>query len=428
VTPVLQVALDFYNTSRAMVVAEEAAAGGAQWLEAGTPLIKSEGLEVVRQLRARFPGHTIIADMKTMDAGRAEVELASKAGADVVGVLGAASDSTIQESVDGAANYGCKIVVDLIGVADPVGRAREAEAMGADYVSIHVAIDDQMRGVSPFEALREVAAAVDIPVAVAGGIHSENAAQAVKAGASIVIVGGSITKAPDAKAATEGILTAMRTGAVVQTEHFKRATASDLLNTLMAVSTANLADAQHRSGELPHISPVVAGVKMAGPAVTVRTYHGDWAKPVEAIDMAQPGEVIVVEAGGLPHVVWGELATHSAAVRKLGGVVIDGGIRDVAEIRRIEFPAFAKHIAPTAWEPKGLGEINVPIKIGGTRINPGDWIVGDDDGVVVVPAKEAVEIANRAMSVLETENRLRREIDAGSTLSELTEMVKWEKR
>ena len=204
-----------------MVVAEEAAAGGAQWLEAGTPLIKSEGLEVVRQLRARFPGHTIIADMKTMDAGRAEVELASKAGADVVGPPAAASDSTIQESVDGAANYGCKIVVDLIGVADPVGRAREAEAMGADYVSIHVAIDDQMRGVSPFEALREVAAAVDIPVAVAGGIHSENAAQAVKAGASIVIVGGSITKAPDAKAATEGILTAMRTGAVVQTEPYQ---------------------------------------------------------------------------------------------------------------------------------------------------------------------------------------------------------------
>ena len=220
----------------------------------------------------------------------------------------------------------------------------------------------------------------------------------------------------------------MRTGAVVATEHFKRATETDLLDTLLKVSTANLADAQHRSGELPHISPVVAGVKMAGPAVTVRTYHGDWAKPVEAIDMAQPGEVIVVEAGGLPHVVWGELATHSAAVRKLGGVVIDGGIRDVAEIRRIEFPAYARHIAPTAWEPKGLGEINVPIKIGGTRINPGDWIVGDDDGVVVVPAKEAVEIANRAMSVLETENRLRREIDAGSTLSELTEMVKWEKR
>ncbi|MBT5710223.1 bifunctional hexulose-6-phosphate synthase/ribonuclease regulator, partial [Candidatus Poribacteria bacterium] len=195
-TPVLQVALDFYNWSRAMVVADEAAAGGAQWLEAGTPLIKSEGLEVVRQLRARFPNHTIVADMKTMDAGRAEVELAAKAGADVVGVLGAASDSTISESVDGATNYGCKIIVDLIGVADPVTRAREAEALGADYVGIHVAIDDQMRGMSPFAILRDVAGAVGIPIAVAGGIHSENAAEAISAGASVVIVGGSITKAP----------------------------------------------------------------------------------------------------------------------------------------------------------------------------------------------------------------------------------------
>lgn len=427
-TPVLQVALDFYNMSRAMVVAEEAAAGGAEWIEAGTPLIKSEGLDVVRQLRERFPRHTIVADMKTMDAGRAEVELAAKAGADVVGVLGAASDATIRESVDGGVNYGCKIIVDLIGVADPVARAVQAQALGADYVGIHVAIDDQMRGMSPFAILREVADAVDIPVAVAGGIHSENAAEAIAAGASIVIVGGAITKAPDAKAAAEAILTGMRTGAAVETENFKRATEGDLLNTLMTVSTANLADAQHRSGELPFISAVVPGLKMAGRAVTVRTYHGDWAKPVQAIDVAAPGDVVVVDAGGLPNVVWGELATHSAAVRNLGGVVVDGGIRDVAEIRRIQFPAYARHIAPTAWEPKGLGEINVPIKIGGTRVNPGDWVVGDDDGVVVVPAREAVEIANRAMSVLELENRLRREIDAGGTLSELTEMVKWEKR
>jgi 3-hexulose-6-phosphate synthase/6-phospho-3-hexuloisomerase len=427
-TPILQVALDFINLPRALTVAAEAVAGGADWLEAGTPLIKSEGLHAVRELRARFPKHTIVADMKTMDAGRIEVEAASKAGADVVGVLGGASDATIAESVEVARNYGCRIVVDMIGVADPVERARQVAALGADYVGIHVAIDEQMRGVSPFAALEQVSQAVDIPVAVAGGIHSENAAQAVAAGAHIVVVGGAITKSPDAKAATEAILTALRAGEPVQTPYFKRGTEESVRDILLGVSTANLADAQHRSGELPFIQPVCPGVKMVGRAVTVRTYHGDWAKPVEAIDVARPGEVVVIEAGGLPHVVWGELATHSAATRRLGGVVVDGGVRDVAEIRRLQFPVFARHISPTAWEPKGLGEINVPIKIGGVRIVPGDWIVGDDDGVVVVPASHAVEIANRAMSVLETENRLRAEIDAGGTLSELAELIKWEKR
>ena len=79
--PILQVALDFANLSQALRVAEEAVAGGAQWLEAGTPLIKSEGLATVRELKKRFPDHTIVADMKTMDAGRVEVEMAAQAGA-----------------------------------------------------------------------------------------------------------------------------------------------------------------------------------------------------------------------------------------------------------------------------------------------------------------------------------------------------------
>ena len=85
--PVLQLALDFVDLPRALKVAEEAVAGGADWLEAGTPLIKSEGLQAVRELRARWPHLTVVADMKTMDAGRVETECASKAGADVMVVL-----------------------------------------------------------------------------------------------------------------------------------------------------------------------------------------------------------------------------------------------------------------------------------------------------------------------------------------------------
>ena len=129
--PVLQLALDFVDLPRAMQVAEEAIAGGADWLEAGTPLIKSEGLQAIREIKARWPDRTIVADMKTMDAGRAEVECAAKAGARVVGVLGAASDATIKECVEAARNYGAEIVVDMIQVEDVVTRAKEAEEMGA---------------------------------------------------------------------------------------------------------------------------------------------------------------------------------------------------------------------------------------------------------------------------------------------------------
>ncbi|HZK48234.1 MAG TPA: 3-hexulose-6-phosphate synthase [Thermoleophilia bacterium] len=426
--PIVQIALDFVDLPRALRVAEEAVRGGADWLEAGTPLIKSEGLEAVRELKRLWPDKTIVADMKTMDAGRAEVEYAAKAGADVVGILGAASDATIRECVEAGRNYGARIIVDMVQVADIVERARAVEAMGASYIGIHVAIDEQMEGKTPFDVLRRVATAVSIPVAVAGGINSETAADAVKAGASIVVVGGAVTKATDAAEATRQIKGAIERLESVKSEYFVRATGPDIRGVLSRVSAANVSDALHRTGDLPGLLARTPGAKMVGPALTVRTYPGDWAKPVEAIDEAAEGDVIVIDAGGVPPAVWGELATNSAIQRKLAGVVIHGAARDTGDIRALGFPLFTSHVTPTAGEPKGFGEIGVPIRIAGVSIAPGDWIIGDDDGVCVIPREKAVEYTNRAMDVLEKENRLREEIRQGRTLSEVAYLLKWEKR
>lgn len=426
--PILQVALDFVDLARALKAAEEAVSGGVDWLEAGTPLIKSEGLNAVRKLREKFPRHTLVADMKIADTGRIEVEVAAKAGADIVCVLGGVSEATIKECIEAGKNYGAKIMVDLLEVSDPVKRAREAESWGADYLGVHTPIDAQMRGINPFDELRQVAQAVKIPVAVAGGIHSENVPQAVEAGASIIIVGGAIIKSGDARKATQEIKKAMETGKAVRTELYKRVGEEKVRFVLEKVSTPNISDALHRGGALKGIFPLTPGIKMVGPALTVRTYPGDWAKPVEAIDKARKGEVIVVDAGGVGPAVWGELATWSCLQKKISGVVIDGAIRDVLEIRELKFPAFSRLIMPNAGEPKGFGEIGVPVNVGGVKVFPGDWVVGDDDGVVVIPRERAVEITNRAMNVLETENRIRKEIQEGGTLSEVTEVLKWEKK
>jgi 3-hexulose-6-phosphate synthase/6-phospho-3-hexuloisomerase len=426
--PILQLALDFVDLPRALTVAEEAVAGGADWLAAGTPLIKSEGLQAVRQLHALYPSHVIVAAMKTMDAGRAEVEFAAKAGAKVVGVLGAASDATIKECVEAAHNYGAEIVVDMVQVADVVKRAKEAEAFGASYIGIHIAIDEQMQGKTPWDTLRAVTAAVSIPVAVAGGINSETAPLAIEAGASIVVVGGAITKAIDATAATRTIKTAIETLVPAQSEYFVRATGPDIREMLSRVSAANVSDALHRSGDIPGIRPLAPGMKLCGPALTVRTYPGDWCKPVEAIDQAQAGDVLVIDAGGVAPAIWGELATNSAIQKQVAGVVIWGGARDTGDIIALGFPLFSSLVSPTAGEPKGFGEIGIPIKINGVRVSPGDWIIGDDDGVCVIPKDKAVEYTNRAMDVLEKENRLRKEIQAGATLSQVGYLQKWEKR
>src|SRR2546430_13923622 len=106
--PVLQVALDHMHLKRALLAAKEAVEGGADWLEAGTPLIKSEGMEVVRELKKSFPGVTIVADLKTMDTGAFEVEIAAKAGADVITVMGVTDDATILEAVKAARRDGAK--------------------------------------------------------------------------------------------------------------------------------------------------------------------------------------------------------------------------------------------------------------------------------------------------------------------------------
>ena len=426
--PVLQVALDFVDLERAVEVCREAVEGGVDWIEVGTPLIKSEGLNAVRVMRESFPNHRIIADMKTIDAGRTEVETAAKAGANIIDVLGASSDATIAECVDAARNYGAEIVVDMIEVADPVRRAVAAEAAGANYVAVHTAIDVQMVGGDPFEVLLKVSSAVGIPVACAGGINSETAALAVSHGAGIVIVGGAIIKSADARAAASEIKDAMRTGVSRSTTLYKRVDEGSIREALMMVSTANVSDAMHRCGDLEGLRPVIGGVQVAGPVVTVRTYPGDWAKPVEAIDVARAGEVIVIDAGGIGPAMWGELATHSAIQRKIAGVVADGAVRDTPVIKKLGFPVWSRLVTPTAGEAKGFGEINVPVKIGGVRIHPGDWAVCDDDGVVIIPKARAAEFANRAMDVLEKENRLRGEINRGSTLSQVAYLEKWEKK
>ncbi|MCX5675079.1 MAG: orotidine 5'-phosphate decarboxylase [Planctomycetota bacterium] len=115
----LQLALDLLDLERALRIADLAVPQGVDWVEAGTPLIKSEGLAAVRALRGRFPGKKIVADLKTADAGRVEMEAAAKAGADYAIVLGTASESTVRECIEVGRNYGLGIGVDLLGVEQP---------------------------------------------------------------------------------------------------------------------------------------------------------------------------------------------------------------------------------------------------------------------------------------------------------------------
>jgi 3-hexulose-6-phosphate synthase/6-phospho-3-hexuloisomerase len=195
-------------------------------------------------------------------------------------------------------------------------------------------------------------------------------------------------------------------------------TETDLEHLLREVGTANLSNAMDNRASLRGIGSLVPGTRAVGPAVTVRTTPGDWSATVRAIDIAEPGQVIVVEAGGEAPAVWGELATESCLVRGIAGLVVDGAVRDVADIRRLGFPVWAKLVCSDAGVPKG-GEINQAITISGQTITPGDWIVADDDGVMVLPLDRAAELAEAAAVLVDREGRLREKIRAGSTLGKV---------
>jgi 3-hexulose-6-phosphate synthase/6-phospho-3-hexuloisomerase len=425
--PVLQVALDLLDLPRALQIAREAVGGGADWIEAGTPLIKSEGMESVRRLRAEFPGHDIVADMKVADTGSLEVEMAAKAGASIVCILGDADDVVITEAVETASVYGVRLMADLINVDDPVRRSRELEALGVQIINAHVGIDQQMIGKSSLDLLEKIRGAMEIDIAVAGGLDAVTAPQASARGADIVIVGGAITRSADVRESARKVREAL--DAPSSEIPAPLSLSSAVRDLFSGVSSPNVSDAMHRKGAMSGIMHLAGGSKVVGKAVTVQSFAGDWAKPVEAIDHAGEGDVLVINnEGSVGIATWGELATLSAQSRRIEGVVIDGAVRDIDDIRKLPLPVFARAVVPNAGEPKGLGEINCEIMCGGQAVRPGDWIVADESGVVVIPKERAYEIARRAREVKKTEERVREEIRRGSTLSRISDLVKWEKK
>jgi 3-hexulose-6-phosphate synthase/6-phospho-3-hexuloisomerase len=306
-----------------------------------------------------------------------------------------------------------------------VNRSKELEKMGVDYICVHVGIDQQMRGRGTIDLLKQIAKEVRTPVAAAGGIDALSGAEAIATGAAIVIVGGNVVRSADVTRSAQKIRNAID-HAVLNAQQ-RESLDDELISILKNVSTPNISDAMHRKGAMRDIHPINLGSKIVGTAITVQTFAGDWAKSVEAIDLGGPGNVLVINNGSNYIAPWGGLATLSCKMRGIEGVVIDGAVRDVDEIRAMNYPIFASAIVPNAGEPKGMGEINAEITCGSQWVKPGDYIVGDDSGVVVIPRERAYEIARRAKEVEKNESRMYEEIRRGSTLSQVAKLKKWEK-
>lgn len=205
----LQFAIDTVTTARALELAA-AAAPHVDILELGTPLIKSEGLSVITAMKRAHPDTTVFADLKTMDAGELEADLAFEAGADLVSVLGVAGDSTIVGAVTAAKRHGKGVVVDLIGVADKPARAQQAIALGAEFVEVHAGLDEQAEPGFTFDDLLRDGAASGVPFSIAGGVKAATIASVQSSGALVAVAGSAIYSAPDVAAAAAELGAAIR--------------------------------------------------------------------------------------------------------------------------------------------------------------------------------------------------------------------------
>jgi RraA family protein len=187
----------------------------------------------------------------------------------------------------------------------------------------------------------------------------------------------------------------------------------DVVAQFRDIPVANVSDSMYRmSAGGARLRPMHRSGRMAGPAFTVKTRPGDNLMVHKALDLAEPGDVIVVDAGGdLTNALIGEIMSTYAKARGIAGMVIDGAVRDADEIRAGDFPVYAAGVTHRGPYKDGPGEINVPIAIDGMVVEPGDLVLGDGDGILCVPFDATAQVLAAATDKKKVEVR---EIDAAA--------------
>ena len=201
-----------------------------------------------------------------------------------------------------------------------------------------------------------------------------------------------------------------------------------LMDQFREIGTATVHEASGRKGAVDSaIKPIIGGggVRLCGPAFTVQCHPGDNLMLHKAMERAQPGDVLVASVGGYyKGGYWGGLMTTSALARGLGGLAIDGCIRDSAEIIKMGFPIFCRGFCIRGTTKTVLGLINHPILFGDVLLHPGDLILGDGDGIVVVDRMECESVLEKSIKRIEAEKKKTAQLKAGTSSVELNQLEK----
>ena len=188
-----------------------------------------------------------------------------------------------------------------------------------------------------------------------------------------------------------------------------------LVDQFRGLASPNVADAMGRFNFMDPGIVSRTGLPLCGRAVTVSARPADNLMVHKALQLGEPGDIVVVSTcGNTTSAVFGGLMCETAAAARLGGIVVDGAIRDVDDLTRLRFPAFSRSVCPGGCDKDGPGEINVPISCGGTVVAPGDIVVGDVDGLAVVPYANAAEVLELVRQLCDRERARIAEIRSGT--------------
>lgn len=193
---------------------------------------------------------------------------------------------------------------------------------------------------------------------------------------------------------------------------------------LLVLPTGNVADNNTdvpRQGTMDSgIKPIDPKSRMLGRAVTVQCYPGDNLALHQGIYAAEPGDVLILDCHGYTEAGhFGDIMALACQMRGIAGVVIDGSCRDSEDIKELGLPVFVRGFNPSGTVKASLGKVNVPVTCGGVRVNPGDMILGDCDGVVVVPREKEDQVFEKAQAKFAKEEKLVEELKAGKTTLEI---------
>jgi 3-hexulose-6-phosphate synthase len=201
----------------------------------------------------------------------------------------------------------------------------------------------------------------------------------------------------------------------------RRSSISNILSS--EITTSHLSDALRKvsgsNGVLVGVKPIKNSFKIMGKATTVKTSANDWGTVIKGIYASGKGDILVVSCDRDDPAVWGEMASTSSKQQGLLGTVIYGASRDIKGIKKLNYPVFSRAVIPNAGKPLAEGEVNIPVICGRTTVNPGDFIMGDECGVVSVPIEFVDKVFEEACNILEYEDLIVRHLKDGESFLEI---------